>query len=330
MPPFETPVSRLYLHPEQGWVQDPQDAILRLDASVIERRVMDSRNVLYRPDQKGGWQAVTDESDLDGRSRGLIWETWETAVDGQPYFAFRGLRVVDAEIGGLLAGTTVRDEEGVILSEPLRAGRLFLLDEQGAVVFAGRVKQAGGSIAWGSPLPQEASNSVARLRELGVRVDKDRAEDREVLTAARAGNLAGVAGFEGRTAGFLALCAEVFEVYSVCLTSLSHLLRQGKTMAEREEAAATLREARALRDQAVIAREERDEDASELAWRAGQGRGHHDTPPLGPLLAARAVGRLAAAAGHVVTEGDRTVSIELEDAVLELGDEFSYRPVTDS
>lgn len=318
---------RVYFHPERRWTVDPEGATLRLDATSLERKAIEARNVLYAADGKGGWRAISRESALDGLSRGLVWETWATAVDGEVYYAFRGLRVVDEELAeGLLAGLPLRDEEGRLATEPRRLGRVFLLEEAQAAELARRLKEADGVLSWGSPLAEGAKTTLERLGQIAARVNDERIKDSAVLRDARTGNLAGIADFEARTKAFLALAADTAEAYADCKRQVRHLLAQGKTIEERETAAAHLQEARLLRDGVTVAREERDEDAAELALRAGIAAGRAlDNPSPNLQLAARAVGRLADEAGYAVEQDHGTTVIRLPGATLRLGKSFEYQ-----
>lgn len=319
---------RVYFHPERRWTLDPEGATLRLDATSLERRVVEARNILYAADGKGGWRALSNESALDGLSRGLAWETWPTAVDGEVYYAFRGLRVVDEDLAeGLLAGLPLRDEDGRLATEPRRLGRIFLLEEASSAELARRLKEADGVLSWGDPLSEGATTAIGHLGQIAARVAEERARDAGVLKDARGGNLAGVADFEARTKGFLTLAADTAEAYAECKRQIGHLLAQGKTLEEREAAAVHLQEARVLRDGVTVAREERDEDAAELALRAGIARGRAvDNPSPNLQLAARAVGRLAGEAGYTVEQDHGTTVIHLPGATLRLGQEFDYQP----
>lgn len=319
---------RVYFHPERRWTVDPEGATLRLDATSLERKAIEARNVLYAADGKGGWRAISRESALDGLSRGLVWETWATAVDGEVYYAFRGLRVVDEELAdGLLAGLPLRDEEGRLATEPRRLGRVFLLDEAHAAELARRLKDADGVLSWGNPLSEGSQTALERLGQIAARVGEERAKDSTVLRDARTGNLAGVADFEARTKAFLTLAADTAEAYAECKRQVRHLLAQGKTLEERETAAAHLQEARLLRDGVTVAREERDEDAAELALRAGIAAGRAiDSPSPNLQLAARAIGRLADEAGYQVEQDHGTTVIHLPGATLRLGQSFDYLP----
>lgn len=324
MPPV---VTHRYFHPETGWDDQAEGAELRLDASVIEHHKVEARNVLYSRDAAGDWRPVTDESKLDGRHRGLVWETWKTAVDGDEYLAFRGVRAVDEKLATeLLHGLAMRDEEGVILTESNQAGRIFLLGSESALEFAKRVKQADGVVLWGLSLPEGMETHLARLNALNGLIEKERAKDRETVAEAELGNFSGIASFERRTKGFLTLASESADVYVSCRRALNQMLAQGKTAGEREQASSTLAQARQARDTIVVAREERDEDASELARLTGVESGRIE-PSTAPALrlAAGTIARSARKAGYEVKEREGVVVIRLPNGTLELGEKFSYK-----
>lgn len=320
----EANTHRSYYSAERGWTDDAEGAELRLDASSLEQRLVEARNVFYRPDGKGGWQAVVKEQELAAAARGLVWETWNAAVETESLHAFRGLRVVDAAMAAtLLAGLLLRDEQGLRFSEPLRAGRLFLLGKEDAVSFAKRVKAAGGTIFRSDPLPEDAGAALARMAQQLSRLEAERALDAEALTSARTGNLAGASGFEARSKGFLEACAELGEGHAELRRTVAFLRSQGRSQQEREAAELLQRQARELRDRAQMLREERDEDACELALRAGK-RDSGAAPAANRILAGRALGKLAAEAGYEVEQTASGVRVRVPGGVIGLGAQFSF------
>jgi hypothetical protein len=323
MPPV---ITHRYFHFETGWDEQAEGAELRLDASVVEHRKVEARNVLYSRDQKGDWRPVSDESALDGQHRGLIWETWKTAVDGDEYLAFRGVRAVDENLAEeFLKGLALRDEEGVILTESRQAGRIFLLDNETALEFAKRIKDAGGVVSWGLSLPEGIGTHLTRIKTIADLIEAERVQDQEIVAEAESGNFSGIASFERRTKGFLTLASESADLYMSCRRALRQLLSQGKTPGEREQAASTLAQARQARDAVVVAREERDEDAAELARLAGIDAGRVE-PSKAPALrlAAATVARGARRAGYKTEERDGEIIIRLPSGTLKLGEGFTY------
>lgn len=319
-------VVRSYFHSEGGWDNNPEGAELRLDASALESRQVEAWNVIHERDAQGDWRPLAEEIDLDGLRRGLIWETWRTAVDGDEFIAFRGIRVVDEDLAiGLLRDLPIRDEDGILLSDPRRGGRLFLLDGSSATTFARRVKAAGGSVTWGNPLPEEVEISLERLRSLISFITEERASDLKTLNEARKGNFSGIVGFEGRTKRFLALVGEVAEVYISCRRGLRNLLAQGKTASERKQASETIEQARRIRDRAVIAREERDWDAAELARLGGIGSFKIELPSPALVLAVKAIGELARQSGYQVEDKPQNIIIRLPGGTLRIGESFEFQ-----
>jgi hypothetical protein len=302
---------RSYYRHDRGWSDDSEGAELRLDAISLERRSIESRNILYRPDGRGGWLALADESGFSARQRGFVWEAWKTAVNTQPFVAFRGYRVVDLEmLDDLLRDLTLYNEDGQILSGVLGAGYIFLLEEDDARTFVLRVRELGGLVSWGSPAAEGLPRLMERFRLLLSEIEEVRAQDAKAVAEARAGNFDLVAAFERRSRQFIADCEGAFELYSEIKRVLDALRDAGRTAAERAEGEALYREARELLARARLARDERSSDASELAWLAGAG-GHKPTrrPPLAALELARA----ARAAGLEVFENEISVVVALNE-----------------
>jgi hypothetical protein len=321
---------RSYFSPQRGWSEEEEGAILRLDASVLERRLREGRNALFARAEDGSWRPILGE-ELSAVERGFVWGTWPTVVEGTRYRAFRGRRALDGELAQtLLAGLAVRDEEGVLVEAGAAAGFVFLLSEEDALVFAARVKELRGQIVRSSPIDPAAEATLDRLETLVAGLEAARSEDETVLRAARAGDLSGLESFEARTPSFLAAQKEVALGFESLRRALGALRAQAKTRAERAAAEVSLRRGRQLRHRASLLREARDEDASELALLAAGETPSGEDVRAQAVTAAHALARVAERQGRAVTFAEEGAVVHLPHGDVLLGERLDFLPRSSS
>jgi hypothetical protein len=313
---------RLYLHPGGAWDGEPEGATLRIDARARVRASAESRNQLYRPDGKGGWEAVTDESALSAGERGLVWFGWPTMVRGHAYLAFKGVRVVDEDVAALVRGLSVFDEEGSALEAPQEAGHLFLLEPADARAFHKRVKEAGGEVRRGDPVAPSAHERLEALSGATSRMEASGEQDKAFVVEAEGGDFSGQPSFERRHKEQHDALSQGRAAYHDIESAVRPLLDAGRSLEERSQA------------ESIMSSADAHITSCEALWEAREGHERRLGRLLGhevegadsahSALLCREIGRLAQEAGHEVEEVRGGVRIKLGGGVLELGPGFRF------
>lgn len=317
---------RSYFRPGEGWSDDPAGATLRLDVQVREAVELEAVNRLFAVHPDGSFDPLPDDQELSAVERGLSWEAWQTAADGDEFVGFRGRRALTGELANeLLGGLAAHDEAG----RPLRPGQtgiVFLLSKRDGRTFAERVVAAGGEMKVAEPLAPQAARALARLKELVSQLKELRAADRQTLAAVLQGQAVAAPEFEARTKEALTLFREATELRAACERAAAAQLRQDRTAEERAAAQTLVAEARALAAEVVELREERDRDASEIALKAAEARGERAPAlPVSPLLAAaRQIADAAERSGIPAERSGAAVRIKVAGGWLELAPDVRY------
>lgn len=318
---------RLYLHPQRGWNTEPEGALLRLDAQMRSRTAAEARNLVLRPDGQGGWAAVSEETSLSPRERGLVWYGWQTMAEGQPYLAFKGVRVLDSAVAEqLLKDLTIRDEDGNVLDDPAAAGHIWLLSVDDAREFHQRVKAAGGEVHRGDPLPQAALSAADSIDAAQASMDVHTSEDATTLAEARAGDFSGQAAFERRHESVDALMQRARKAHAECERALRPMSLPGRSVAEQAEAATLRGRAVAALERCGVAHEQREAAEREMAVLAARASGRLATPeiPSARLLMFRELGRIAREQGLESQDLPEGVRVRTRYGWLRLGPGFDF------
>jgi hypothetical protein len=324
---MERETHRHYFHPERGWSDDPDGAVLRLDAAFRPQHVKEALNRFFIADGRGGWRGVEERYDRPGIERGLVWASWVTAADGVRFLAFDGLRVLDRQLSDeLLSGLSVRDDSGRII-EPTSAGMVFLLDRDDAKVFSERVRALGGEIQRGQPLPvvarQAAEQIEAAYQQLEALLQQDLATERE----ADNGDFSGLSAFEQRTQAARSLLDTITSATTAGQRAVAGMLEPGRTLTEQAEAAALLAQIQQASHDGALLWEARVAIERNLARRS---RMTSSTPAT---LAARRLllGELASLAHEAGYPSETTatgVRIRLDSGWLELDEQLQFQADT--
>lgn len=317
---------RLYLHPQTGWTENPEGAVIRLDAYLSVRQLAESRNLVRVPDGRGGWTVPHDETKLSPVQRGLVWSGWRTMAGGKEYLAFKGVRVVDDEVAKLLDGLTVRAETGARLDNPQSAGHLFLLSVDDAAVFHKRVKDAGGEVLRGTPVPEDVTAAMRTLKQCAEQMRALSEQDEAVLDEARSGDFSGQASFERRHGQYAALMQRARDVHEEGTRALRSLGAPGRSADDQARALSLDVQLSADMGACVTAYEQREGLERELARELAMAQGKLTVvaSPAQRLLMFRELGRVAREEGLQVEDTADGVRVQTEFGWLQLGPGFRF------
>jgi hypothetical protein len=248
---------------------------------------------------------------------------------GQQYLAFKGVRVLDEQIAQLLLeDLTVHNEDGVVLEEREAAGHIFLLDVADAKSFNKRVKNAGGVVHRGDPMPDAARDATESIEKCGAAMEQLTAEDGSAVSEAIADNFSGRSAFERRREPFDTQMQRARAAFDDCERALRPLALPGRSLAEQAQAVAMSE--RATRAIALCGSlyERREAAERELARLIAHAEG--GPPPeesrAQRLLLLREVGRIARANGLETEETPEGVRVRTRHGWLRLGPGFDFEP----
>lgn len=258
--------SRMYLNADGRWSDQPDGATLRIDTSVRNRVVAArAQNTLYRPDGNGGWQAVTDDSELSSVQRGMSWEVWKTQRADESYHAFRGVRAVDDAVLLLLEGLLLRDRHGDVIEDPRAAGREFLLSTPDTREFLDRLKRAGGQVHRAELTPAAAAAAAQRAEAACQQLAGLLDEDRRAVAEAYRRDFSALAAFQRREPQIRRLFDAVRDAVDVCERASEEQLVAGMSIEERSGLEAVCGRAREALQRAGALLEEHAAADTEIA-----------------------------------------------------------------
>jgi hypothetical protein len=308
----------VFFHPDRGsWDQDPVAASLRIDNRYVIRADGDAQ--LYRADGSGGWTAILDEQGMSGLERGLVFQVWKSQIRGKTAQVFGCLRALDQGLyEQLLHGLQPLDTEGRAVVGP--AEIFALLDsgkESQARVFGERVQALGGSFVKASVGGPAIAAAISELREELAAVEAQRTQDFEHLRDARQGVASAALAHERAGTGF----AETLGRLSRAIELAERLLQAQKVMERSPEERANAddlgRRVAHARERALVARQERDAEAVELAL-LSKGSKRPLPPPPGAVSAFRELAARAEQSGLAVSEAAGKISIKVGSSTLNL------------